>query len=94
MIVQCINMLKRGLDALGICKFGRLYPGFLDVFGPTSKRLTVQVLLQILKPMFSGEGSNRAPQEKSVYGTFVKYVREAASGRRIGRYLKLCHWFQ
>ena len=34
-------------------------------------------------PQFSEEGSNKLQFEKIVYNKFIKYVREAAAGRRI-----------
>ena len=45
-------------------------------------RLTVQRLLQLLKPQFSVEGSIAMNQEKAVYQLFVRYLREVSSGQR------------
>eukprot|EP00794_Sanderia_malayensis_P013239 gene13239-14597_t len=59
------------------------FPGFLHLFREPSAKLSVKILLHLLKPNFAEDGSNKAMQEKSVYSKFVKYVREAASGRRI-----------
>ena len=41
------------------------------------------MLIHLLKPKFSEEGSNSLVHEKAVYGKFVKYMREVASGRRV-----------
>ena len=48
----------------------------------TEANLTVPLLLHLLKPKFSEEGSNSLKYEKEVYQLFVRYVREVASGRR------------
>ncbi|KAH3746595.1 hypothetical protein DPMN_181004 [Dreissena polymorpha] len=40
------------------------------------------MLTHLLKPQFSAEGSNRRQRENSTYTLFIKYMREAASGRR------------
>jgi hypothetical protein len=36
----------------------------------------------MLSPVFAPEGSTAIAREKEIYGLFVKYVREVASGRR------------
>ena len=65
--------------------FGRVYPLFLYLLRPfqNSERLTVQMLLYLLAAQFSEEGSNNLTHKKSVYGKFVKYIREVASGGRV-----------
>lgn len=45
-------------------------------------KLTVPMLLNLLKPKFSEDGSNNLKYEKEVYHLFVRYVREVSSGRR------------
>eukprot|EP00794_Sanderia_malayensis_P021012 gene21012-23064_t len=80
---ECIAQLRNGLDVIGIRQFGNRFPGFLHLFREPSAKLSVKMLLHLLKPNFAEDGSNKAMQEKSVYSKFVKYVREAASGRRI-----------
>ena len=37
------------------------------------------MLLNMLKPKFAVDGSNKREREDTVYQKFVKYVREAAS---------------
>ena len=49
----------------------------------SSASLTVQKLLQLLKPKFSEDGSNAFQQKKAVYHLFVRYLREVAANRRI-----------
>ena len=46
-------------------------------------KLTVPLILHLLKPKFSEEGSNSLKYEKAVYSKFVKYLRDVASGRRV-----------
>ena len=74
-----------GLDSLGIHMFERIYLLFVYLLIPSqnSAKLTVQMLLHLLAPQFSEEGSHNLTHKKSVYGNFVKYIREVASGRRI-----------
>ena len=80
----CILKLREGLDSLGIHMFARKYPQFLYLFRPQENaRLTVPLILHLLKPKFSDEGSNSLMHEKAVYGKFVKYLREVAIGRRM-----------
>ena len=45
--------------------------------------MTVLMILHLLKPTFSEEGSNSLMYEKAIYGKFVKYLREVSSGRRV-----------
>ena len=40
--------------------------------------LTLKRMITMLKPIFSGEGTNALIFEKEVYGYFVKYLRETA----------------
>ncbi|XP_015768139.1 PREDICTED: uncharacterized protein LOC107346812 [Acropora digitifera] len=65
--------------------FGRRFPLFLYLLRPAQNKaaLTVPMLIHLLKAKFSEEGSNSLTYEKAVYGKFVKYVREVASGRRV-----------
>ena len=45
--------------------------------------MTVPLILYLLKPTLSEEGSNSLKYEKAVYSKFVKYLRDVASGRRV-----------
>ena len=82
-ILPCILKLRHGLDSLGIHMFERIYPLFVYLLRPSqnSAKLTVQMLLHLLAPQFSEEGSNNLTHKKSVCGKFVKYIREVASGQ-------------
>ena len=70
---------------LGIDMFARKFPMFLYLLRPpqNNAKLTVPLILHLLKPTFLEEGSNSLKYEKSVYSKFVKYLREVASGRRV-----------
>ena len=87
LLSSCVSELKRGMDTLGIPMFGRKYPMFLYLLRPShssdSAKLSVRKLLFLLEAEFSEEGSNSRPYENAVYAMFVKYVREASSGRRV-----------
>ena len=38
-------------------------------------------MTQLMKPLFSENGSNKRPLENEVYGKLLKYMREAASNQ-------------
>ena len=84
-VSSCVLKLREGLDSLGIHMFGRRFPLFLYLLRPAQNKaaLTVPMLIHLLKAKFSEDGSNSLIYEKAVYGKFVKYVREVASGRRV-----------
>ena len=83
-VSPCVLELRRGMDTLEIHMFGRKFPMFLYLLrSPTSTKLSVRKFLFLLKADFSEEGSNDVSHEKAVYNQFVKYVREAYSGRRV-----------
>lgn len=67
--------------------FGRKYPTILSLLRPFYSRdttkLSVGKLLFLLKEQFPEEGSNGRSYENAVCAMFVKYVREASSGRRV-----------
>ena len=46
--------------------------------------LSIKGLVHLLKPAFSEDGENSLILENSVYGVFIKYVREVAAGKREG----------
>ena len=84
-VSPCVLKLREGLDSLGIHMFGRRFPLFLYLLRRSQNKaaLTVPMLIHLLTAKFSEEGSNSLIYEKAVYGKFVKYVREVASGRRV-----------
>ncbi|CAH3139854.1 unnamed protein product [Porites lobata] len=64
-------------------ELGSRMPTFLHLFRPNPVSiLTSRKLTMLLTPSLSPEGSNRKKFETEVYSLFVKYLREAASGRR------------
>ena len=56
----CVLKLRQGLDSLGIHMFARKFPMFLYLLRPSQNnaKLTVPMLIHLLKPKFSEEGSN------------------------------------
>ena len=82
---KCVLKLRQGLDTLGIHMFARKFPMFLYLLRPpqNNAKLTVPLIVHLLKPTFSEEGSNCLKYEKAVYSKFVKYLRDVASGRRV-----------
>ena len=80
---KCVMEFRRGLDRLEIYQFSQHLNQFISIFRHHQERLTVKSLIQLFPPQFSEEGSNKLKFEKIVYNKFIKYVREAAAGRRI-----------
>jgi len=79
----CVYEMQRGLEKLGMLSALRQFPMLQHLLRPGSEgKLTVPVLLHLLKARFSEEGSNALMYEKEVYQLFVRYIREVASGRR------------
>jgi len=81
---SCIANLQRGLDVFGLTKIIQEVPILLHLLTPTKHKLAVRMLLNLLTPEFSEEGSTAYLREKKVYALFVKYMREVSSGRRGG----------
>ena len=81
---SCIVNLQRGLDVFGFIKIFQKVPVLLHLVRPTTHKLAARMLLNLLSPKFSEEGSTCYLREKQVYALFVKYVREVSSGRRDG----------
>lgn len=78
-----VKDLRKGLDGLGIYTIIKQLPVLIHLFTANSAvNLTFRLLTNLLKPMFSLEGSNRRREETRVYSKFLKYLREAGSGRR------------
>ena len=79
----CVHELKKGLEQLGFVSALQQLPMLQHLLRPGAEaNLTVPILLHLLKPKFSEEGSNSLKFEKEVYQLFVRYIREVASGRR------------
>lgn len=78
-----VTDLRRGLDNLGLVQLARELPTVVHLFTPTSPNpVTLKMVTNLLQPQFSIEGSNKRLRENAVYTLFIKYLREAASGRR------------
>ncbi|XP_063397675.1 uncharacterized protein LOC134681988 [Mytilus trossulus] len=79
----CVKDLRKGLDSLGIYQLSITLPMVVHLFTPgPQQHMKFRQLTSILTPQFSPEGSNRRKRESAIYSLFVKYIREAASGRR------------
>lgn len=73
----CVRQIRHGLEELGMLSALQELPMLVHLLRPQARgKLSVQMLLHILKPNFSEEGSNTLKKEKEVYQLFVKYVRE------------------
>ena len=64
-------------------KVGIQLPVFLHILIPSSKNLTVKSLVNLLKPVFSEEGSNNRKYENEIYSVFMKYVRKVADKNKM-----------
>ncbi|XP_028414357.1 uncharacterized protein LOC114537514 [Dendronephthya gigantea] len=79
----CLENLRCGFAKLGLHQIGKALPTFLFLLHPSeAKHLSRRMLLHILSPKFSEEGSNARTDENIVYQAFLKYVQATASGRR------------
>lgn len=79
---SCIANLKRGLDMFGLRQLFQRVPVLLHLLRPRTSTTTAKMLIHLLKPQFSEEGSSSFLKEKEIYTLFVKYIRQVASGRR------------
>nr|XP_011421014.2 uncharacterized protein LOC105323641 [Crassostrea gigas]XP_034302225.1 uncharacterized protein LOC105323641 [Crassostrea gigas]XP_034302226.1 uncharacterized protein LOC105323641 [Crassostrea gigas] len=90
-----VHDLRRGLDALCLYELACHLPTFIHLFTPRDRqKITLKLLTSTIKPQFSPEGSNRRQKESKIYAKYVKYLREAASGRRgdvtLAKILRFC----
>ena len=74
---SCIVNLQRGLDVFGFIKIFQKVPVLVRLVRPTTHKLAARMLLNLLSPKFSEEGSTCYLREKQAYSLFV-------SGRRDG----------
>lgn len=79
---ECIANIQRGLNTCGLAHVIQSFPIMLHLLRPSEKKLTPKILLHLLKPWFSEEGSSSFLREKEIYAMFIKYIRETGSGRR------------
>ena len=79
----CIAKLQIGFKNLGLFQIGNAIPNFLHLFRPSqSCAMSRRMLMTLLLPIFSEEGSNVRCFETEIYQLFSKYTRLAASGQR------------
>lgn len=79
----CISMLRIGYKNLGLYQIGNGIPNFLHLFRPSGgSTLSRRMLITLLPPNFSEEGSNARRFETEIYDLFSKYTRLAATGQR------------
>lgn len=80
---ECLGKLRSGFEKVGIYQIANALPTFLHLFRPSpASMLSRRKLLDLFKPQFSEVGSNARTDENSTYQAFLRYVQEAASGRR------------
>lgn len=79
---SCIANIQKGLEVFGLCSVIRAYPIMLHLLRPTTHKLSSKMLIQLLKPNFSQDGSSAFKKEKEVYNMFIKYIRQVANGQR------------
>ncbi|KAJ8299975.1 LOW QUALITY PROTEIN: hypothetical protein KUTeg_021494 [Tegillarca granosa] len=63
---ECIMMLRKGLNSLGIYTISTELPSFVYLFQSSVTSLTFRMLTAMLKPLFSPDGSNNNMLEKKV----------------------------
>ena len=78
----CIAQLQNGLHVFGFVQFFQAFRSLLKLLKPREEILTPKMLLNLLTPVCSPEGSTAISKEKELYSIFVHYVRQVASGRR------------
>ena len=72
----CILKLPEALHVFYLDILRKEFPVLQHLFHPNLMLLNAKMILQILKPIFSPDGSTAFSREKSVLGLFVKYVRQ------------------
>ena len=79
---QCIAKLRQGLNIFCLARIMQKFPILLLLLRHNNHALSAKMVLKLLVPTFSEEGSSMYLKEKALYALFVKYVRQVASGRR------------
>ncbi|XP_048585046.1 uncharacterized protein LOC116620729 isoform X2 [Nematostella vectensis] len=62
---KCIANIQRGLKVFGLCTIINIYPTLLHLLRPSTAKLSSKMLIQLLKPTFSEEGSSAYQKQKS-----------------------------
>ena len=70
--------LREGLQVFCFGILMKEFPVLQHLLRPHLMPLNAKMILQILKPNFSPDGATAFSREKSVYGLFVKYVRQVS----------------
>ncbi|XP_060587126.1 uncharacterized protein LOC132742678 [Ruditapes philippinarum] len=77
--------LGQGMDALGMFQILKTHQFMQHLMTPRDDlHLTLKMILHLMKPVFSSEGSNKRVVESTIFQKFIKYLREVESGRREG----------
>ena len=77
----CIAKLQIGFKKLGLFQIGNAIPNFLHLFRPSQGyAMSRRMLMTLLSPNFSDEGSNAPCFETEIYELFSKYTRLVAGG--------------
>ncbi|CAB4021613.1 hypothetical protein AWC38_SpisGene23883 [Paramuricea clavata] len=79
---SCIAKLQQGLNVFGLARIMQKFPILLYLLRHNNQTMSAKMVLKLLAPTFSEEGSSVYLKEKALYALFVKYVRQVASGRR------------
>ena len=74
----CILRLPEGSHVFYLDILRKEFPVLQHFFHPNLMSLNAKMILQILKPNFSPDGSTAFSREKSVLGLFVKYVGQVS----------------
>ena len=78
----CVANLQKGLNKFGLKRIFQSKSILLHLLRPSNTCLTARIFIQLFNLVFPTEGSTAYSKEKEVYGLFVKYIRQVASGRR------------
>ena len=78
----CVANLQKGLNKFELIRIFQTIPRLLHLLRPSNTCLTARILIQLFNPVFAPEGPTAHSKEKEVYGLFVKYIRQVASGRQ------------
>lgn len=89
---KCIINLQRGRDVFGLIRVFRGKPILFHLLRPSNASLTSAMLLKLLKPAFSPDGSTACSKEKEVYACFVKGSRGASSRLHLSTIYHICPW--
>ena len=92
----CILNLQRGLHVFGLLKIFQKVPVLLHLLKPTTHKLAARMLLHLLSPKFSEEGSSTYQRSKATLW-FICEIRPRSFKRpkrcnHFEPYSGICHW--